>query len=293
MEERLLSVIIPTYDREIDIIKRAIVSVKNQTYPHIEIIVVDDNPNDSLLSMQLQSYCLSQKVIYLKQYGNKGACEARNLGVANSSGYYIAFLDDDDEWLPTKAREQIYFFSKGYDLIFCKGLNIYTKNSPPVEKAYGNSVNFIKTPTFQDLLIKNCIGTTSQIMVTRECFYEINGFDPKFLARQDYDFCLRVSEKCKIYGVDSVLFKHYIHSEAQISANPDKALQGYKLLFHKYKQSYKTNEIAYINICCKIAKSYLHKKKYWGWLIFVIRSLLKNPIKLHYIICKSCEKKII
>ncbi len=292
MIEKLLSVIITTYNRDLKIINRAVISVKNQTYPWIEIILVDDNLNNSKLSARIYAYCKKENIIYIKQFGNQGACNARNLGAANSHGEYIAFLDDDDEWMPSKASEQVNTLKKGYGLVFSKGLKIYTKPNY-IEKLYGNSVNFIQTPDFQDLLVKNYVGSTSQIMVTRECFYKVNGFDPKFLARQDYDFCIRISRYYKLYGIDHILFKHYIHSEYQISKDIDKTIQGYKSLFHKYKKYYQKNYMAYINICCKISKSYLHKGNYLMWFFMMLKAFYKYPPKIKYIITKSCESKII
>ncbi len=293
MKEKLLSVIITTYERELQILDRAVFSVKNQTYPYIEIIIIDDNLNDSALSNKIKEYCNEQEIKYLKQFGNLGACAARNLGVANSNGEYIAFLDDDDEWFPTKAQEQIDYISQGYSLVFCKGLLIDTRDSSYKEKLYGNSIDFMSNPIFQDLLTKNRIGTTSQIMVTRDCFYYVNGFDTRFQARQDYDFCLQISQHFKIYGIDSILFKHYIHGENQISQNPQKALQGYLLLFKKYKKHYINNKEAYINICCKIAKSYRNNKMYLKWFIIFIRTVIVAPSKFKLILEKTTEKKII
>ena len=269
MAEKLLSVIITTYNRELNIVKRAIASVKKQTYSNIEIIIVDDNLSNSKLSTRICAYCRKENIIYLKQFGNQGACNARNLGVANSHGVYI-----------------------GYGLVFCKGLKIYTEPIY-IEEIYGNAVNFIQTPNFQDLLVKNYVGTTSQIMITRECFYKVKGFDPNFLARQDYDFCIRVSRHYKLYGIDNILFKHYIHSEQQISKDINKTMQGYKYLFQKYKKYYQKNRMAYINICCKISKSYLHKNNYLMWIFIMLKALSKNPSKAKYIIIKSSEHKIL
>lgn len=292
MEDSLLSVIITTFHRNISILKRAVKSVQNQSYPYIEIIIVDDNENKSLLSSDIEQFCIRENIIYIKQFGNKGACDARNLGVVNSHGNYIAFLDDDDEWLPSKAMEQITILKRGYGLVFSKGLNIYT--SPIFRKLpYGNNENFIQEPNFQTLLIKNYIGTTSQIMVTRESFFKVNGFDPTFPARQDYDLCLQISQHYKLYGIDKILFKHYHHSQYQMSKDIDCTLKGYQRLYKKYKLHYRKCTVAYINICCKIAKSYLHKKMYIHWIIWLIRAAIRHPYKLIYILDKATEEKIL
>lgn len=289
MQENLLSVIIPTFHREVSIIERATLSVQNQSYPYIEIIIVDDNESNYPFSVDIEEFCKRKNVIYIKQFGNKGACNARNIGVANSHGEYIAFLDDDDEWLPSKAQEQITVLKKGYGLVFSKGLNVYTT---PVlkEKPYGNNINFMPEPRFENLLIKDYIGTTSQIMVTRESFFQVNGFDESFLARQDYDFCLRISQQYKIYGVDKILFKHYHHSQYQISKDITSVLNGYQGLYKKYAKYYHKCMLAHVNICCKIAKSYFHKKEYICWLFWIAKNILNHPSKLKYILHKSTEK---
>lgn len=290
MQKDLLSVIIPTFHRELTIIERAVESIKCQSYFDIEILVIDDNENNDSHSIEIKNYCKEKGLIYIKQFGNGGACNARNLGAINSNGEYIAFLDDDDEWFPSKAAEQIAVLKKGYDLVFSKGINVYTNSQI---QPYGNNDNFMHTPSFDDLLIKNYIGTTSQIMVKRECFFQVNGFDPQFLARQDYDFCIRISQNYKIYGIDKILFKHYHHSHAQISKDVDSTLQGYRMLFRKYKKYYIKRSLAYVNICCKIAKSYLHKRKYISWLFWIVRATIKWPTNLKYILRKSCDPKII
>ena len=106
-----VSGIITTYGRKANLVERAIVSMEVQTYPMFEIILVDDNQNDSPLCMELEDMCsLHPMVKYVKQDGNMGACAARNLGIENSSGEFIGFLDDDDEWLPEKIESQIKVF---------------------------------------------------------------------------------------------------------------------------------------------------------------------------------------
>lgn len=294
-KDDLLSVIIPTYHRELPIVQRAIDSVINQSYPYIEAIVVDDNESISAFSQKLKSYCKQHGIIYIKQFGRAGACNARNLGVANSTGKYIAFLDDDDEWFPSKASEQIAALKQGFDFVFCNGLNVHVSDitGNRRECKYRSDENFIQMPGFEDMLLKNYVGTTSQIVLTRECFFCIGGFDSQFEARQDYDLCLRASKGHKLYGLNRILFKHYIHSSFQISKDSHAALQGYRRLYVKYKPFYKKSLAAYVNICCKISKSYLHNKKYVLWLMWILKAFFRKPNNLKYILRKSSDPKII
>ena len=110
-----VSVIIPTYKGSDNLI-RAIKSVLNQTYKNIEIIVVDDNDENSIFRKEneerLKSFIDDNKIIYLKHKCNKNGAAARNTGLRKSSGAYITFLDDDDYFLYNKkVIENLY--SKG------------------------------------------------------------------------------------------------------------------------------------------------------------------------------------
>ena len=105
-----VSIIIPTYKRS-DLLERAIKSVINQTYKNIEIIVVDDNVNNS--KEHLQNLKIIEKypqIIYIKNKKNLGGGLTRNVGIKASTGEYIAFLDDDDEFYPTKIEKQYQLY---------------------------------------------------------------------------------------------------------------------------------------------------------------------------------------
>ncbi len=104
MMQRLVSVVIPVYNRE-NTINRAIDSALSQTYSNVEVIVVDDGSTDKTVSIVKEYDDCRIKLICQKERG--GANKARNVGIANSQGEYIAFQDSDDEWLPDKLRSQI------------------------------------------------------------------------------------------------------------------------------------------------------------------------------------------
>ena len=100
-----VSVIIPTYKRP-DSLDRAINSVLGQTYPYVEVIVVDDNNPDTegrrQTEAKMASFADNLRVKYVKHEQNKNGAAARNSGAKASTGDFIAFLDDDDEFLPKK-----------------------------------------------------------------------------------------------------------------------------------------------------------------------------------------------
>ena len=108
--EGLVSVIIPTYKRS-SCLLRAINSVLNQTYKKIEIIVVDDNNEDSLYRTEnekkLEKYVNKNKIIYLKHKKNLNGANARNTAIKKATGEYITFLDDDDYFLPDRIEKMV------------------------------------------------------------------------------------------------------------------------------------------------------------------------------------------
>ena len=107
----MVSVIITTCKREPEMVERAIASVAGQSYHNWELIIIDDSPEsydkrDQVYSM-IQRYSDKYTVFYHRNEENSGACYSRNRGLEIAKGEYIAFLDDDDEWLPEKLAEQV------------------------------------------------------------------------------------------------------------------------------------------------------------------------------------------
>ena len=235
--------IVTTYQREASIVENAISSMLAQTYPLLEIIVVDDNVNESRLCSQIQDMCGKyQNVIYIKQDGNKGACSARNLGIEHARGEYLAFLDDDDRWLPEKIEKQLQAFRQAdgsVGLVYCCGVRLDENTN--TETDYYTSERFLKDVGFEDLLEYDHIGSTSNPLIRRVCFETVGGFWEEQPARQDYEMWLRISTQYGIVGVSEKLFVHIIHSGEQITKNKSYAQRGYINIYERYKDAYRKN----------------------------------------------------
>ena len=116
----LVSIVIPTYSRP-DAAVQAIQTVRSQSYPHWEAIIVDDNPPESearTLTRQHLSPLLSDQVHYIEHDENRGACAARNTGAEHASGSLIAFLDDDDLWAPQNLSVKSMRFYRMIQFVF-------------------------------------------------------------------------------------------------------------------------------------------------------------------------------
>ena len=134
-----VSVVIPTFKRAV-FLKRAVESVLRQTYNNIEIIVVDDNDEDSIYRKEnekiLSRYIDAGKIIYIKHKHNKNGAAARNTGIRKASGDYITFLDDDDYFLQDRIEKLVDIMAKndGYDCAYSSVA--YVKNG----KIIGNII---------------------------------------------------------------------------------------------------------------------------------------------------------
>lgn len=247
MERKLVSAIIITHNRPYMIVLRAIKSVVNQTYHQIEIIVVDDSTEDYFQSHDLKRKIqqeFSHDVLYIRHSLNRGACAARNIGLSYAKGYYIAFLDDDDEWIPEKIEKQIIGFTNDkIGLVYCNTRVIdeirnITYTRPPCYK---------KGNVFEILLKKgNFIGGTSNPLIKRSCLVEVGGFDIKMVSWQDYDVWLRIAKKYPINFIKESLVKYYIYEGDRISSDPHRIIDGCLCIIKKYEQYlYKNNQLWY------------------------------------------------
>ncbi len=197
-----VSVVIPAYNCE-KFISTAIESVLSQTYGDYEVIVVNDGSTDKTDEV-LSRYASKIKKIYQP---NKGPAEARNTGIANSEGEYVAFLDQDDAWLPDKLRMQVEVMEKNDKL----GL-VYTDTYVLKDKEFNNANSLcrrsfqIRKPhrgaVLEYLFLGNFIATSS-VMVRKECFSEIGMFDPSVVPSEDYDRWLRIAVAYEIDFIDA------------------------------------------------------------------------------------------
>jgi glycosyltransferase involved in cell wall biosynthesis len=209
----LVSVIIPTHNR-CDYLPRAIESVRNQTYAHFELIVVDDGSTDGTADL-LQKYGGGIRVIHQK---NAGVSSARNTGIRAAGGALIALLDSDDSWLPEKLEHQVAFFRTSPRALICQTEEIWIRNGKRVnpKKRHQKFSGMIFEKT-----LPLCLVSPSAVMVRPSLFEEVGLFDEGLPACEDYDLWLRVAWKYPIHLITTPLtVKHGGHPD-QLSAMPE------------------------------------------------------------------------
>lgn len=232
----LVTVVITTYKREPALVERALKSVICQTYSNLEIFVVDDSPADypfRAAVCEMVSKYSGKNVKYIAHEKNSGACVARNTGLMQSSGSYIGFLDDDDEWMPEKIEEQIKAFNnEEVGLVYCSSKTVYDSKNKFEIKQIPCYYGFV----YDKLILENFVGSTSFPLIKTEALKKIGGFDPLMPAAQDYDVWLRISKKYKFNFVDKPLVMYHFHDGEQITKNPQKKITALTRLFEKNKE---------------------------------------------------------
>lgn len=203
MKLSLVSVIIPTYQGS-QVVKRAIDSVLMQSYPNIEVIVVDDNNPLSKERVRteavMKGYEDNNKVLYIKHFQNKNGSAARNTGIRASHGDFVAFLDDDDWFLPKKIEKQIFYLNEHNEYAACY---CFAQRDGSAIKAYP-----YKGDVTKDLLLMRPRMFTPSLFFRKEAILAINGFDESFRRHQDYEMLLRFFKTGYLIGcVEEVLIE--------------------------------------------------------------------------------------
>mgnify|MGYP001192349987 CR=1 FL=1 len=216
LKKGLVSVIIPTYSRPV-YLKRAINSVLNQTYKNIEVVVVDDNDPRTKYRKETENVMLeflkNPKVKYIKHLKNSNGSAARNTGVNESEGYYIALLDDDDEFLPLKIEKQVEALKKldnTYGGVYC---NYQQLLKDQIIGKYKNAEtgNIVESL----LLCNNSICGGSTLLLKKSVLVDLKGFDISFLRYQDWELLVRFFRKNKLGLATDVLVN--IHMDSRIN----------------------------------------------------------------------------
>ncbi len=203
-----IAVVIPTYNRY-KLLQRAINSIFAQTYKPSEIIVVDDGSTDN--TSNIKKEFPSVKYIYQK---NSGVSSARNRGIKSVCSEWIAFLDSDDEWYPTKLEEQVKFHQKYSDIFMSYTDETWIRD--------GVSVHIPKKfkKIGEDVFAENlscCHIAPSSVLLHRNLFDLVGMFDERLEVCEDYDLWLRISLNHTVALVDQKLIKKYAGHEDQLS----------------------------------------------------------------------------
>ncbi len=243
----LVSVIITTYNRK-NLLIKAVKSVLSQTYKRIELIIVDDCSTDG--TNELIKTIDDERVKCIHHTDNMGVHQSRNDGILNSNGEYIAFLDDDDEWLPKKIERQLHCFmnsDKELGLVYTgyyTAINgeIKSRNSPK-RRGY-----------LREILTNQNLVATSTVLTRSICFKKVGLFEYMPFV-EDWDMWMRISEFFEFDYVPEPLCIYNIHVD-QVTSNPMCKIIGQEIMLNKYYELWKNTPNRITNSLNSLGKLY-------------------------------------
>ena len=206
-----VSVVIPAYNAS-GYVREAAESALAQTFDDLEVIVVDDGSTDDTAAVAdgLDVRCVRQS--------NQGVSAARNRGIAESTGRYVAFLDADDAWLPAKLATQLDALrSNSARRLSYSALLVTDASLEPVEVRRGE----LHGSALETLLLRgNVVGGGSNVICERELFDRAGGFDPTLSQCADWDMWVRLAALTDFAYVDEPLVRYRRH-ESSMSRDPE------------------------------------------------------------------------
>lgn len=225
----LISIYIPTHNR-LELLKRAVGSVLNQTYKSIEVIICDDGSSDGTKEYLHNLSSCDSRVKYIRNEKPKGACNARNNCINIAKGEYITGLDDDD-----------YFHDKRIE-IFINKLKVSDCNLLSGNVLYKNlnsetrGVRYTGYVTNKMIRYRNIIG--NQIFCRTRDLQSIGGFDESLLAWQDYDVWIRLIDRFgPCYRLPDITYTMDLSHEKQRITTGSKSYEGYLQFINKHKST--------------------------------------------------------
>lgn len=236
----LVSVIIPTYNRE-KYIKKALESVFFQTFQDFEIIVIDDGSTDNTKSV-LEPYIKEGRVKYITQQNLK-VSKARNNGIRNAQGKYIALLDSDDYWLDSKKLEkQVNYFEARKDCVLISGGIIRVDEN-------GKELSKILNPELdkdiRENMLFSCLFAPSAAMFKRDLWKKIGGFNEKSDLSEDWEFFMELGKYGTFYNFQEYFLAYLQGPQNRSNFNRRDNLKYNLGLIKKYKDLYPNYQKAY------------------------------------------------
>jgi len=273
-----VSVIIPAYNAKATV-DNTLASLALQTFQDFEVVIVDDGSQDGTADYVRERY---PQVRVLTQE-NAGPAAARNYGVMQSQGEWLAFLDADDAWLPWRLQTQLDLVKKHPEVqMFC-GLttDLVTPIAAPLVTQQASD-DFVQFLSVRDFAFSNPVATTA-VLLSRRVFQECGGFDAQFRGPEDYDLWMRVATQSKIGKVmypvsryrDEIgsLSRHYETFLPEVLRVLDKAYASGGSLY-RIGSKRQARAVQFLGA----AWTAMESDAKWSGLILIVKSYLSYPL---------------
>jgi glycosyltransferase involved in cell wall biosynthesis len=273
-----ISIIIPTYNGG-ENIERAVESVLKQTFQNFEIIIIDDFSKDNTVEIieELKKEEPRIKLVILDRNSGSPA-KPKNEGFKIARGRYIAYLDQDDEWLPNKLEEQIRFFKDSNNdklgIVSCGAIlmNIH-------ENIFSYFIPVQNKNIFPEILLRNPIYSNSSVLIKREVIEKVGDRDEYMKYSEDLEMWIRVAGRGYDFGyIFKPLFKYYFHSN-NVSSVIDiiHKAKDMEYTFKKHKDLYKKHNYVHVGLF-RLGIMYLLGNSFKKGRINLIESIKTNRL---------------
>lgn len=262
-----ISVIIPAYNA-MTYLPDTLESVFRQTFTDFEVLIINDGSTDNIV--QWANQLVDSRVKLISQQ-HQHVSAARNTGIVHAEGEYIAFLDADDLWQPTKLEKQLCCFQNNslLGLVYTWTLFIDDLGTPTgiliASHAEGN--------VWEEILVKDMISNGSSAMVRRTCFEEVGLFDTQLITAEDREMWTRIAARYPFGVVKEPLTLYRRHSQS-LSSNKKNMLLGLGMAIEKSFQAVPLDLL------------YLRNQTYSWMNIFATWAAIENEINyqelIHY-----------
>ena len=263
--DKLVSVNITTYNRA-HLIERCLNSVLGQSYSKIEINVVDDCSTDNTFEIVDKYIQKDKRIKYFRHHKNEGNAKARNTALKMCCGYYVAFMDDDDEWIDQhKIAKQVSVFENKENTnvgIICTSVRLYSDENTYKDKIIERPRNLMRA-----ILKGNSIIYNSTVMTKRSIMMEVGAFDvnlPRGIDSDFYRVCI-VMYKYELYIIPKITTSVHEYGSDRITSlnNKNNIYKDYIsqiITIKKYKNMWHKHPSVLIYRIIKAIKSYILSK---------------------------------
>lgn len=301
----LISVIIPAYNAEA-FIRRTLNSVLSQTYTNLEVLVIDDGSSDRTVEI-VEEMAVGDRRIHLLQQPNSGVAAARNLGIKQAKGEFIAPIDADDIWYPQNIEKQVHCFlnsDTSVGLVYSWSVDIDEQDIPTGEFRAAT----IEGNVYQTLICHNFLGNASASLIRRNCLERVGGYNEqlKLLNAQgceDWDLYLRIAENYEFQAVPEFLIG-YRKTASSMSGDFHKMARSHALMLQSARQQhsdvpaflYRLSSSSFYMYLARQSDQYSKHHETLYWLSQALRADFITPLARYglYMLCiKSLWKLLI
>lgn len=282
MNAPLTSVVVTNYNYG-RFLSQALDSVLAQSYPHIEVVVVDDGSNDNSLDV-LRTYGSRVRVIPQQ---NRGVSEARNRGIRESRGELVAFLDADDAWLPDKLSKQVALLESGdFGMVYC-GLRCVDEDG----NLLGVTTDGLSGRVLRELALLETPGipaSGSSALIPKHCFEVVGLFEPALSTSADWDLWRRIACRFSIGMLREPLVSYRLH-RASMHRNLDLFERDMLLAFERMfadeaaKAVHPLERRARAKLYMTLAGSFFRARRWRKFIDYGGKSLILHPGGLAYL----------